>query len=199
MELARQKLRDRARQLRNEQTDAEAKLWARLRARQISGVKFRRQHPIGPYVADFCCVEHRLIIEIDGGQHAEQMQSDQRRTAVLKLHGFRVLRFWNNEVLANIEAVLEQIYQAIEQPSPFPLPKRARVKEEDDVEQRTLVKGDFADENKYPTTDNVCMFSIRSAPLACVCPSQTASRDQSRLPVGRFVQLLLGFVPLGLI
>ena len=80
MELARQKLRDRARQLRNEQTDAEAKLWARLRARQISDVKFRRQHPIGPYVADFCCVEHRLIIEIDGGQHAEQMQSDQRRT-----------------------------------------------------------------------------------------------------------------------
>ena len=85
MELARQKLRDRARQLRNEQTDAEAKLWARLRARQISGVKFRRQHPIGPYVADFCCVELRLIIEIDGGQHAEKMQSDQRRTAVLML------------------------------------------------------------------------------------------------------------------
>jgi very-short-patch-repair endonuclease len=124
MELARQKLRDRARQLRNEQTDAEAKLWARLRARQISHVKFRRQHPIGPYVADFCCVEHSLVVEIDGGQHAEQMQSDQRRTAVLKLPGFRVLRFWNNEVLANIEAVLEQIYQAIEQPSPFPLPKK---------------------------------------------------------------------------
>ena len=118
MELARQKLRDRARQLRNEQTDAEAKLWARLRARQISGVKFRRQHPIGPYVADFCCVEHRLIIEIDGGQHAEQMQSDQRRTAILKLHGFRVLRFWNNEVLANIDAVLEHIYQALSNPHP---------------------------------------------------------------------------------
>jgi very-short-patch-repair endonuclease len=118
MELARQKLRDRARQLRNEQTDAEAKLWARLRARQISGVKFRRQHPIGPYVADFCCVEHRLIIEIDGGQHAEQMQSDQRRTAILKLHGFRVLRFWNNEVLANLDAVLEQIYQALNNPHP---------------------------------------------------------------------------------
>ena len=124
MELARQKLRNRARRLRNEQTDAEAKLWARLRARQICGVKFRRQHPIGPYVADFCCVEHSLVVEIDGSQHAEQMQSDQRRTAVLKFHGFRVLRFWNNEVLANIEAVLEQIYQAIEQPSPFPLPKK---------------------------------------------------------------------------
>jgi very-short-patch-repair endonuclease len=120
MELARQKLRDRARQLRNEQTDAEAKLWARLRARQISGVKFRRQHPIGSYVADFCCVEHRLIIEIDGGQHAEQMQSDQRRTGVLKLHGFRVLRFWNNEVLANIDAVLGQIYQALNNPHPYP-------------------------------------------------------------------------------
>ena len=117
-----------ARRLRRTQTDAEAKLWARLRARQISGGKFRRQHQIGPYVADFCCVEHGLIIEIDGGQHAEQMQSDQRRTAVLKLHGFRVLRFWNNEVLANIEAVLEQIYQALNNPHPYPLPKRARVK-----------------------------------------------------------------------
>lgn len=198
MELARQKLRDRTRQLRNEQTDAEAKLWARLRARQISDVKFRRQHPIGPYVADFCCVEHRLIIEIDGGQHAEQMQSDQHRTGVLKLHGFRVLRFWNNEVLANIEAVLEQIYQVIEQPSPFPLPKRARVKE-DDAEQRTLVKGDFADENKCPTTAKVCMFSIRSVPLACVRPNQTLKGDQSRLPIGWFLQLLLGRVSLGFV
>ena len=112
-----------ARRLRRTQTDAESKLWAKLRARQIGGVKFRRQHPIGPYVADFCCLEHSLIIEIDGGQHAEQMQSDQSRTAVLKLQGFRVLRFWNNEVLANIEAVLEQIYQALKNPHPDPLPE----------------------------------------------------------------------------
>jgi len=94
----------------------------------MSGAKFRRQHPIGPYVADFCCVEHRLIIEIDGSQHAEQTQSDQRRTSVLTLRGFRVLRFWNNEVLENIEAVVEQIHQTLSNPHPYPLPKRAREK-----------------------------------------------------------------------
>lgn len=82
---------NRARRLRREQTDAERKLWARLRARQVSGVKFRRQHQIGRYITDFCCPEHRLVVELDGGHHAHQTQSDQRRTDFLVQLGYQVL------------------------------------------------------------------------------------------------------------
>ena len=96
----------RARQLRRQETDAERNLWARLRNRQAGGVKFRRQHPVGPFIADFCCPEHRLIIEIDGGQHGEQNRSDQNRTGYLEeAEGYRVLRFWNNEILQSIDSV----------------------------------------------------------------------------------------------
>ena len=111
-----------------EQTDAESKLWARLRARQLCNVKFRRQHAIGPFIADFCAVERGLVIELDGGQHATQAQPDQRRSAYLERSGYRVLRFWDNEVLMNMEAVLERIFQVLNDPHPFPLPNRARVK-----------------------------------------------------------------------
>jgi very-short-patch-repair endonuclease len=121
-------LKNRARRLRREQTEAENKLWARLRARQLGGAKFRRQHSIGPFIADFFCIERGLVIELDGGQHADQVKRDQRRTAFIELCGYRVLRFWDNEVLQNIEAVLEQIIRLLNDPHPFPLPKRARVK-----------------------------------------------------------------------
>ena len=115
--------RGRARKLRENQTDVEIKLWSRLRDRQLGGAKFGRQHPIGPYIADFCCVEQALIIELDGGHHADQSSADQQRTKSMTDLGYRVLRFWNNEVLSNIEGVLERISEAIAPPHPSPLPQ----------------------------------------------------------------------------
>jgi very-short-patch-repair endonuclease len=119
-------LKNRARRLRREQTDAESKLWARLRARQFSGTKFRRQHPIGPFIADFCCVERALVVELDGGQHADRVKADQLRTPFIEQCGYRVLRFWDNELMENMEAVLEEIVRVLSDPHPNPLPKRAR-------------------------------------------------------------------------
>lgn len=103
------KTRTRCRDLRRDRSDAERVLWRHLRARQLAGAKFRRQHPIGPYFADLCCVEARLVIELDGGQHAEQAGQDARRTAYLDVQGFRVIRFWNHDVMARTDAVLETI------------------------------------------------------------------------------------------
>ena len=102
-----------ARDLRRNQTDAEKLVWSRLRNRQLEGRKFRRQQIIGPYIADFLCLEPKLIVELDGGQHMEQQDSDAARTAYLSAMGYRVLRFWNNEAISDIEAVLERIRQAI--------------------------------------------------------------------------------------
>jgi len=98
-----------ARRLRREQTDAEHILWHHLRDRQMRGAKFRRQFPVGPYFADFCSVERRLIIELDGSQHAERSREDEIRSAFLKERGYRVLRFWNNQVLTELEEVLGAI------------------------------------------------------------------------------------------
>jgi adenine-specific DNA-methyltransferase len=100
-----------AKQLRKKPTDAEKKLWAQLSNKQIEGVKFRRQQFIGPYIVDFVSLEKRLIIEIDGGHHNEDevVEADEKRTTWLKQTGFQVLRFWNNEVLTNIEGVVEKI------------------------------------------------------------------------------------------
>lgn len=104
-------------------TDAERKLWAALRDRQLSGVKFRRQHPLGRYVLDFFSEEHQIAIEVDGGQHADS-KTDAVRTAWLVAHGCRVLRFWNNDVLHNLTGVLETIRLALAAaPHPDPLPK----------------------------------------------------------------------------
>ncbi|MEO8327914.1 MAG: DUF559 domain-containing protein, partial [Nitrospirota bacterium] len=100
--------------LRRDQTDAEQTLWRHLRSRQIKGVKFRRQHPIERYVVDFCCLEEKLIVELDGGQHLEQDEADQRRTDELKELGFRVLRFWNDDVLTKTDDVLEEILRFME-------------------------------------------------------------------------------------
>ena len=99
---------ERARTLRTTMTDAERRLWACLRNRRFVGYKFRRQHPLGPFIADFACIEHRLVIEADGGQHAES-KSDDRRTAWLEHRGWRVLRFWNNDILKNTDDVQEMI------------------------------------------------------------------------------------------
>ena len=112
-----------ARNLRRTQTDAEKKLWSKLRDRQLSGIKFRRQHAIGKYIADFCCVESKLVIELDGSQHAQQSLADELRSHYLRQSGFCVLRFWDNDVLTKIDAVIEQIVGVLEGPHPNPLPK----------------------------------------------------------------------------
>jgi very-short-patch-repair endonuclease len=94
-------------------TDAEHRLWLRLRNRQIAGAKFRRQFPVAGFIADFCCPGRRIVIELDGGQHADHSTADDRRSALLAQHGYRVLRFWNDEVLTNVESVLEKIASAL--------------------------------------------------------------------------------------
>jgi very-short-patch-repair endonuclease len=93
---------------------------SQLRGRQFSGVKFRRQHPIGPFIVDFCCVERALVVELDGSQHAERSAADERRTIFIERSGYRVLRFWDNEVLSNLYGVLERISEALEDPRPLP-------------------------------------------------------------------------------
>ena len=117
---------NRARKLRRNPTDVEKKLWRLLRDRQLLGFKFRRQHPIGKYVADFCCFEKKLIVEVDGGQHAIAANRDEERTLALKREGFRVLRFWNHEILQNIEGVLAVVGAALKAPSPQSSPSKER-------------------------------------------------------------------------
>lgn len=110
---------DRARRLRRFGTDAERKLWSVLRGRQLDGSKFRRQQRLGPYFADFACLEVGLVIEADGSQHADQVAYDEERTRFLNGQGYRVLRFWNHEVLTNLEGVTDVIRAALR--SPFSL------------------------------------------------------------------------------
>ena len=110
---------DRAKQLRENLTDVERLLWFSLRDRQLDDYKFRRQSPIGEYVVDFVCAECKLVVEIDGGQHAVQKTRDNRRSAWLEGQGYRVIRFWNNDVIENLDGVLEVILAALNQtPSP---------------------------------------------------------------------------------
>ena len=109
-----------ARQLRQQQTDAENLIWNMLRDRRLAGFKFRRQHPAPPYVLDFYCHEAKLCIELDGGQHAEQVKSDGQRDTTLQTQGIRTLRFWNNQVLTETENVLEAIWQALHEAPPSP-------------------------------------------------------------------------------
>ena len=96
----------RAQILRSNPTEAEKALWCHLRRRQLDGFRFRRQQPIGPFVVDFFCPEARLVVEVDGGQHAVRADEDSERTAWLESRGYRVVRYWNNEVLGNVEGVL---------------------------------------------------------------------------------------------
>ena len=103
-----------ARKLRANMTDAERRLWSALRDRRLQQFKFRRQHPLGPFIVDFACIEHRLVIEADGGQHVDNAE-DAKRTAVLESRGWRVLRFWNNDILTNTEGVQLAILEALGQ------------------------------------------------------------------------------------
>lgn len=103
-----------AKALRKQMTDAERRLWYRLRAHRFGGYTFKRQVPIGPYVVDFACLGHKLVLESDGGQHADSSR-DEIRDEWLRQNGFRILLFWNNDVLRQTNAVLEQVLQALEQ------------------------------------------------------------------------------------
>ena len=112
--------RSRARRLRVEQTLAEHRLWTRLRARQLDGCHFRRQSPIGGYVVDFVCRRRRLVVEVDGGQHAERREADAARTAWLERRGYKVVRFWNRDVLETVEGVVEAILAELRDRDPPP-------------------------------------------------------------------------------
>jgi very-short-patch-repair endonuclease len=109
-----------ARRLRRDQTDAERALWFRLRDRRLEGLKFRRQTPIANFIVDFCCEESRLIIELDGGQHAVREADDAKRTEELEAMGYLVLRFWNNDVLTNIDGVVQSILETLDKQAPVP-------------------------------------------------------------------------------
>lgn len=125
----------RAKTLRRQLTETEKTLWYHLRDRRMQGKKFRRQYPIGGYIADFICVECQLIVELDGGQHSEQTAYDKKRALWLESQGYRVIRFWNNEVTQQLASVLEMIAKVLvdresevcgKDPHPNPLPERER-------------------------------------------------------------------------
>ena len=115
----------RSRQLRNNATVSERRLWQHIRNRQLSGTRFNRQVPIGPFICDFVARTAKLVVELDGGQHFVRTVEDTRRTQFLESRGYRVLRFWNNDVLENAEGVLQLIQLALtDRPSPGPSRKR---------------------------------------------------------------------------
>jgi len=103
----------RSRELRLNATDAERKLWQQINARKVAGVRFNRQFPIGPFICDFVSRSARLVIEVDGGQHAVDVAKDEARTAYLEARGYRVIRFWNNDVLERIEGVVSEIERVL--------------------------------------------------------------------------------------
>lgn len=115
-------MRELARKLRNNLTDAEKHLWYYLRNKNLEGLKFRRQVILGKYIVDFVCLEKRLIIEVDGGQHVDNKQSDLIRDKWLESQGFMVLRFWNNEVLGNRDGVILKILSVLQPPPPLASP-----------------------------------------------------------------------------
>lgn len=113
--------REFARRLRREMTDAELFVWSRLRHQQL-GHRFRRQHPIGPFVVDFVCLERKLVIELDGGQHAEAVEYDHERTAWLNGVGYRMLRYWNHQVFEEWGWVAQEIWRYLDDGSLHPPP-----------------------------------------------------------------------------
>ena len=133
-----------ARGLRSNLTNSERLLWSRIRSRQLDKMKFRRQHPIGPYTVDFACFKQKLVVELDGGQHSLQVERDAQRTSYLESNGWQVLRFWNNEVLSNLQGVLETIAAAQQPPHLDPLPGG------EEVDPPLLPPGEGWDEGAAP-------------------------------------------------
>jgi very-short-patch-repair endonuclease len=117
----------RARRMRKDPTDAERKVWSLVRNRRLQGYKFRRQIWIGPFIADFVCEQPQLIVEIDGGQHSMQLSYDLARTRYFNARGYRVVRYWNNDVLARTDAVEESLRQALREIDQPPSPPRRRL------------------------------------------------------------------------
>ena len=112
--MARKRLTRQAQRLRREKTDAEKRLWSRLRGKQLGGHKFTDQFPIGGKVADFACRSAKLIVELDGGQHDAAAAKDAGRTRIIEAHGYRVVRYWNNEIMENLDGVLEDILRHLD-------------------------------------------------------------------------------------
>ena len=115
-------MKEKARRLRKNPTEAERRLWLGLRGRQLDGHRFRRQYVVGNHIVDFVCLEKRLVIEVDGGQHAERREADAKRTDDLEEAGFQVLRFWNHDVLKRTEGVLATILSKLNEITPSPQP-----------------------------------------------------------------------------
>jgi very-short-patch-repair endonuclease len=113
-------LTSRAQQLRRDSTDAEQRLWSVLRDRQLGGYQFRRQTPIRGYIVDFVCKQRRLVVELDGSQHQQRADYDRERTEVLESLGYRVLRFWNNDVLDDLESVVDALLLELRRGRPSP-------------------------------------------------------------------------------
>lgn len=133
--------RDFARDLRTNMTEAESQLWPHLRKRRLHECKFRRQVVIGDYIIDFACMDRKLIVELDGSQHTLQREYDEERTRWLESQGYRVLRFWNFEVMEDVEAVLERIWNSLdllEAPPPRPSPTRGEGKRFDERERTAI-------------------------------------------------------------
>jgi very-short-patch-repair endonuclease len=107
-----------SRELRKDATDAERWLWAHLRKKNLEGARFRRQYPIEGFIVDFCCIRGRLIVEVDGSQHVENIPYDDQRTRIIELQGFHVLRFWNGDVMQNVDGVVEMIFETLRGASP---------------------------------------------------------------------------------
>ncbi len=122
-------LTDNAQSLRKRMTEVEKTLWYYLRDRRFEGLKFRRQYPLGKFIVDFICVEKKLIIELDGGQHAINANRDLMRDIWLGEQGYHVVRFWNNEVIENLNGVLETLHSYLNNPHPNPLPNREKGKQ----------------------------------------------------------------------
>ncbi len=120
----RKQLLEHAKTMRSHPTDAEQRLWYHLRAKRFMGLKFKRQKPVGPFIADFVCMEYKLIVEADGGQH--ETARDAARDAWFEENGYTVLHFWNHEVLQQTETVLEKIRQIVDALSPGPSPAHGR-------------------------------------------------------------------------
>lgn len=142
-------LKGRAKVLRGTMTDTEQRLWHSLRGKQLDGYRFRRQVVMGNYIADFVCLERRLVVEVDGGQHQSAAQYDSRRDAYLESLGYRVLRFWNNEVLGNLAGVLEKIRGVLASPLPSPPPQAGE---------------GMVDRPAFPTTESVAAKRLPPPP-----------------------------------
>jgi len=138
-------MRERARELRNTQTDTEQKLWQALRKRQIQNAKFRPQHCVGQYIVDFICLSHKLIVEVDGGHHLEQAEYDFIRTEYLNAAGYQVIRFWNDEVLHHFASVLEVIHNRIVAISTLPMdkPRRGEIAKKQNIYLKDRVQHQF--------------------------------------------------------